>query len=230
MLSWSDAYSLILFDFDGLLVNTEKLHFKAYTETIRSFGFTLGWDLPKYLETAHFRAEGLEEEIYSQIPELKKIAPEWKSVYRVKRETYLSLLRKETIEWMPGASELIKGLHDRGIKMAVVTHSDRAQVEIIRGKLPELQLINHWVTREDYKNPKPSSDCYRYAIDTLLKTHGSVIGFEDSPRGLTALIGTEAKPVLVTEIPYPDIDSLVKKGALKLKSLKEALKDTLAGQ
>lgn len=227
MLSWADSYSLVLFDFDGLLVNTEKVHFKAYTETIQSFGFTLGWDLPKYLETAHFKAEGLEEEIYRQFPELKKKIPDWKNVYRVKRETYLDLLRKEEIEWMPGAKELIGALYGKGIKMAVVTHSDRAQIDIIRGKLKELQRIGHWVTREDYQNPKPSSDCYRFAIDSLAQEKGSVIGFEDSPRGLTALLGTEAKAVLVTEVAYPDIDSLLKRGAVKLKSLKEALQDTL---
>jgi len=41
-----------------------------------------------------------------------------------------------------------------------------------------------------------------------------IVGFEDSPRGLHALMGTRAKPVLVSSIPYPEIDMFIKEGAL----------------
>jgi beta-phosphoglucomutase len=225
MLSWAAPFSLILFDFDGLLVNTEKIHYMAYQETLKKLGFTLTWDFAKYVSIAHFKAEGLEEEIYKDFPELKKREPEWKSIYRVKRETYLKLLEEREVEWMPGAEELLIRLHDSGQNLVVATHSDSGQIALIKAKLEKLSLIPHWITREDYVHPKPSSDCYKLAISKYAPEGGKVIGFEDSPRGLSALMGTEAMPVLVTDIPYPEIDFYRKQGVVRLRSLSETLRE-----
>lgn len=217
MLSFPSEYSLILFDFDGLLVNTEKIHYMAYQETLKDLGYTLEWDFPKYISVAHFKAEGIEKEVYKDFPELREREPIWKNIYKIKREVYLKLLREREIEWMPGALELLEELNRAGAKSVVVTHSDSGQVDIIRKKLQGLSLITHWVTREDYVNPKPSSDCYQLAISRYAK--GPVIGFEDSPRGLQALMGTRADAVLVTNEPYPEIDAFKKQGAVHIPSL-----------
>jgi len=225
MLPWATHFSLILFDFDGLLVNTEKVHHMAYQETLKALGYNLSWNFSKYIAIAHARAEGIEEEIYKDFPELRKKEPEWKNIYRIKRETYLRLLEEREIEWMPGAEELLVRLHEMGIKTVVATHSDSTQTNIIRKKLENLSLIDHWVTREDYVQPKPSSDCYQFAIAKYAPNGGRVIGFEDSPRGLSALLGTGALPVLVTDIPYPEIDHFRKQGVVRIRSLYETLNE-----
>lgn len=225
MLSWASHFSLVLFDLDGLLVNTEKIHYLAYKETLKTLGYQLSWDFTKYLNVAHFKAEGIEEEVYKDFPELKKKEPVWKNIYRIKRETYLSMLKEQNIEWMPGALELIEALNELKVKSAVVTHSDLQQVNIIKAKLKELSLITHWVTREDYTHPKPSSDCYKYAISHYAPKEARVIGFEDSPRGLSALLGTDAVPILVTTTPYQEIDFFRKQGVVRLRSLNETMKE-----
>ena len=225
MLLWTSHFSLILFDFDGLLVNTEKIHYLAYKETLKKLGLNLSWDFQKYITIAHLKAEGIEEEVYKDFPELKEKEPVWKNIYRLKRETYLMLLQEIEIEWMPGALELLKALKALNVKTVVVTHSDSGQVNLIQSKLKELSLIDHWVTREDYKNPKPSSDCYQYAISRYASRNDTVIGFEDSPRGLSALLGTNAKSVFVTTISYPETDLLCRQGAVHISSLHEAMND-----
>ena len=224
MLKWTSNFSLILFDFDGLLVNTEKIHYMAYLETLKILGFNLSWDFQKYISVAHIKAEGIEEEVYKDFPELKRREPEWKNIYKLKRETHLKILREIEVEWMPGALELLEGLVTKGVKSVVVTHSDATQIEIIKSKLKKLSLITHWITRGDYSSPKPSPECYEVAIERYAQ--GPVIGFEDSPRGLTALMGTKATPVLVTNELYPEIDSFKQLGAIHIPSLKNVFDES----
>ena len=43
-MNWISNYDLFLFDLDGLLVDTEKLHFEAYKRLCSRFGYELAWD------------------------------------------------------------------------------------------------------------------------------------------------------------------------------------------
>ncbi len=78
-----------------------------------------------------------------------------------------------------------------------MTHSPASFVRNIRKRHLLLDTIPHWITREDYVHPKPNPACYQMAINQLARPSDEIIGFEDSPRGLDALLGTRAKPVLI---------------------------------
>jgi beta-phosphoglucomutase len=104
---------------------------------------------------------------------------------------------------MPGVEDLLNHLQKHHIARCVVTNSFRQQVELIRSKLPLLNTIPHWITREDYKNPKPHPEGYLKAIELYGKKGGKVVGFEDTVRGLEALRQTSALPVLICSEHHP---------------------------
>lgn len=199
-MQWIYHYQLFLFDFDGILVNTEELHYKSYLKMCQERGFSLKWDLPTYVRYAMYSAEGLKEGIYCEFPDLYRIEPSWDVLYQEKKRAYYTLLQEEGTTLMPGVETLLKALDEANINRCVVTHSSEEQVELIRKQHPILNSIPTWFTREHYQNPKPSSECYLKAIATLKKGDKPIIGFEDSPRGLQALLGTEAEGNLIT--PY----------------------------
>jgi HAD superfamily hydrolase (TIGR01509 family) len=122
---------------------------------------------------------------------------------------------------MPGARELISALHSQGRKTCVVTHSAKSLVDKVRSQNPILDVIPYWLTREDYSHPKPNPECYINAIQRYAAQGDKIIGFEDAPRGLMALMETQAQPVIVCEIPYPELPQFIKKGVVRLKSLHE---------
>jgi len=133
----------------------------------------------------------------------------------------IDLLDKGDVQLMPGVAELLTELAKADIKRCVVTHSPDELVSKIRKQHAVLESIPFWITRHDYVHPKPSSECYLKAIDTFASENDKIVGFEDTPRGLTALMGTRAKPVIVCNVDYPEIDDFIKKGALHFASFND---------
>jgi beta-phosphoglucomutase len=216
---WIHDYQLFLFDFDGLLVNTEEIHFKAYQRMCASFGFELGWDFDRYCQTAHYESERLRDGIYASLPELKKQQPSWEVLYAIKKKAILDLFKEGTVHMMPGAEKLLNSLQANGINRCVVTHSSDDLVKSIRNQNPILNSIPHWITREDYTHPKPNPECYNVAISRLAKPGDRIIGFEDTPRGMIALLGSSAQPILICQAHYPEIPSFIQKGVRHYPSL-----------
>jgi HAD superfamily hydrolase (TIGR01509 family) len=199
-MKWIRDFQLFLFDFDGLLVNTEHLHYQAYVNMLASRGYDLNWSFVKFCEAAHLDATALKEAIYAQFPDLD---PNWKMLYEEKKRAYLDLLTSGKIELMPGVHQLLDALQKADIRRCVATNSLFMQIQLIRSQHPILQTIPHWITREDYDKPKPNPECYLRAIQLYGKPGDRIIGFEDSIRGLQALQGTPALPVLICASHHP---------------------------
>ena len=64
-----DTVDLILFDLDGLLVDTEQLHWRAYQEMCRAFGSTLSWDFPTYLRISGSASHAIAARMQVELPQ-----------------------------------------------------------------------------------------------------------------------------------------------------------------
>lgn len=203
-MKWTQHYSAILFDFDGLLVNSEHLHFAAYLEMCKRRGFTLSWDFYKFCLVAHYSSTGLRDTMYQELPDLKSNEPEWSVLYAEKKQIYQELIERGNLELLPGVEKLLAVLQEQKIPRAVATNSTKQQVDAFKKHLPMLSSIPLWVTREDYKNPKPQPDAYLEAIQRLnLKSSDKFVGFEDSLRGIEALKKANVTPVLICPEFHP---------------------------
>lgn len=210
-MQWLKNYQLFLFDLDGLLVNTEHLHYQAYQTMCRNRGFELPWNMEKYCTVAHYHDE-LKGHIYADIPALQAQEPDWKVLYQEKKRAFLDLVAQGGVQLMPGVEQLLTELHAQGIRRAVVTHSLLELVDSIREKLPLLNTIPHWITREHYTKAKPSPECYLTAVRLLGQPGDRIIGFEDTPRGMTALSQAPVDAVWISDIPYPEIPQFAARG------------------
>lgn len=221
---WIHNYQLFLFDFDGLLVNTEEIHYLAYKRMCANRGINLHWDFDYYCRLAHYSAEGLRDQIYLQFPDLVAQEPSWQVLYAEKKEAILRLLNEGAVHPMPGVEKLLTALQAADIPRCVVTHSPEELIEVVRKKNPILNTIPYWLTREGYSHPKPHPECYLKAIEKWAKPSDNIIGFEDTPRGLTALMETRAAPVIICQTNYPEIPAFISAGAKHYKSF-EDIKD-----
>jgi beta-phosphoglucomutase len=195
-----DTLQIILFDFDGLLVNTEALHFAAYQKMCAKRDVELPWDFATFCSIAHKSATCLKEKILADHPRLLSSGVTWEMLYAEKKQEYMGLLNQGVIELMPGVERLLEVVQQKKIKTAVVTHSPKEQIEIIKQKIPLLQKIPLWITREDYKNAKPAPDGYLRALAELAEPGDRVVGFEDTLRGYLALEAAEVDGVVVSNI------------------------------
>lgn len=226
-MQWIHNYQLFLFDFDGLLVNTEEIQFFSYQRMLKEHGITLDWDFNRYCKAAHYSATAVRDQIYTQYPQLYVEEPDWTRLHAQKQSIIGELYREGAVQLMPGVITLLQELQTANIKRAVVTHSPEDLIQLIRQQNPILNTIPYWITREHYSLPKPSSECYLTAIERLAKPEDRVIGFEDTPRGLIALLGTRAKPILVCQVQYPEIPSFVQAGVLHFLTLESLPADRL---
>lgn len=215
-MDWIHRFQLFLFDFDGLLVNTEHLHYQAYVNMLAARGCFIDWDFSKFCTLAHLNADALKQQIYAEFPSLE---PDWKILYAEKKQIYFDLIASGKVELMPGVEPLLQALNKAGIQRCVVTNSLLEQIQLLRSQHPVLQTIPHWITREDYEKPKPDPECYLRAIQLYGKKGDRIIGFEDSIRGLQALEQTSAQPVLICPNHHPLLDMVLSRGVLHFEQI-----------
>lgn len=211
-------YDLFLFDFDGLLVDTEKLHYKAYQKAAEAKGEDLLLSFTDFQRLAHLSSDAWKRALLEKIPFLEE---SWQTFYQEKKNIYCNLLFKEKIDLMPGVEEFLKALKEKDLPCCVVTHSTSSMVEPIREKSDVLKSIPYWITREDYEKPKPDPECYLKAIEKYAPPEGKVIGFEDSFKGFSALNKTGVTAVLVCSFDHPLLQEHTGGSFLHIPSLEE---------
>lgn len=208
-----------MLDFDGLLADTEVLHYRAYQNMCRQRGYNLDISFREYCQIAHRSAEGLEKMVYGFFPQLKEAEPDWSVLYAEKKAAIVELLKRGEAQLMPGAEEFLQKLKESGVASCVVTNSAKELISTIKKQYPILDSIPVWITREYYSNPKPHPECYQYAIDHYAKPGEPVIGIEDTIRGVKALQGTRAQPVLVCPSDHPCLDGKLDASVWHFESL-----------
>lgn len=220
-MEWVKDYQLFLFDFDGLLVNTEEVHYRAYKKMCADRGFDLPWTFPRYCRAAHYNQATLRKELMESVPGLEADEPDWDVLYQEKKNAMVELLSGGHVTMMPGAEELLRALDKEGIERCVVTNSPMEQIDLIKKDNPVLETIPHWYTRETYSKAKPDPECYLNAISQLCPDGKKVIGFEDTPRGMRALLETPAEAIFITQVDYPELGEFLEKGARHYESLSQ---------
>jgi beta-phosphoglucomutase len=222
---WTNNFDLFLFDFDGLLVDTEPLHFKAYCNTLKNNGFDLDWTFEDFSLAALTSDVGLKATICSKIPLLKD-EERWEIFYEEKKRCYLNLLKdflkNKMVKLMPGVEKVLTELKKNDKRCCIVTNAELKQIELIKNKNPILkENISHWITREDYLNPKPDPGCYLKAIQLYSKKSDRIIGFEDSLKGIDALLKTRATCVLICSSNHPQMSRLIEKKVFHFDSFEK---------
>ncbi len=220
-MQWVSNFDLFLFDFDGLLVNTEELHFKAYQQLCREKGYTLPWTMGQFFEIAHVGSEGIRRELRLLFPQLFETS--WEKLYEEKKKLYETFLEEEGLSLLlPGVEPLLEKLVELGKKRCVVTNSPSRHTEAIKSRIPILQTIPRWFTRESYVNPKPAPDGYLTALRELKAPEDRVIGFEDSMRGYQALKGAGVETaVLICSPSHPQLKLPVEQGRIYAPSFEK---------
>ena len=178
----------ILFDNDGVLVDTEFWYFKAGERALADIGLTL--DKDQYLRDmnqgsgtwAQAKAAGIDEQTISRQRD-------------VRNDYYQEYLRTEAIE-IEGVVETLAEL-SRYVRMAIVTTARRVDFEIIHEKRKVIQFMDFVLVREDYKLAKPHPEPYLTGLKRLGATKRETLVVEDSSRGLHSAVAAGIDCVIV---------------------------------
>jgi HAD superfamily hydrolase (TIGR01509 family) len=172
------AFSAVLFDFDGVLVDTEWAIYQAWLRTFQAHGH----DLPLEIYTHCIGSDFATWSPKTHLEELTGLAFDWHDLDARRQEEILGELTHEGT--MPGVIGLLDQLTHAAIRRAVVSSSSHHWVD---GWLEKLAFAEHFETvvcRGDAERIKPAPDLYLEAARRLGLAPADCLVIEDSLNGV----------------------------------------------
>jgi HAD superfamily hydrolase (TIGR01509 family) len=209
----------VIFDLDGVLIDSEPLQYKAYTRVLARFGVTVSaaeygayWinagNGPEYAVKTYGLPVGPDE------------------LRAMKRPVYDEILRQE-VTLMPAVVETLIRLHGH-FPLGVATNSTREEVSFIMDHFGLGRFFSALVAREDYELAKPNPDAFVTAAARLGTAPRSCIVVEDAQKGILAAHRAGAIVVALPNTFSCDADfSLAARVLRRLDELTAALIDDL---
>ncbi|KAJ6760832.1 XYLULOSE-15-BISPHOSPHATE (XUBP) PHOSPHATASE [Salix purpurea] len=189
--------SALLFDCDGVLVDTEKDgHRISFNDTFNERELGVTWDVDLYGEllkigggkermTAYFNKTGWPEKAPKSEEERKEFIV---SLHKRKTELFMALIEKKLLPLRPGVAKLIDQALGKGVKVAVCSTSNEKAVSAIVSFLlgPERSEKIKIFAGDVVPRKKPDPAIYTLAAKTLGVDPSSCVVVEDSAIGLAA--------------------------------------------
>ncbi|MBD3646951.1 MAG: HAD family phosphatase [Pseudomonadales bacterium] len=167
----------LLFDHDGVLVDTEKWYFEATRQALARLGVIMTFDdYKQHLVDGTSNWTDAEKEGATQAE--IAAARAWRD------DRYQYYLLREDID-IPGVAEVLDELNPR-FRMAVITTSRRPDFELIHRERTLLDNMAFVLCREDYDKAKPHAEPYEAGLRRFGIGPDSAVVIEDSKRGLAA--------------------------------------------
>lgn len=178
----------LLFDLDGTLADTDRLHERAWLEVLLPYG--IRGDHAFYQR--HISGHLNPEIVARLLPHLS--ADEGRALIEAKERRFRELARG--LEALPGLDELWQWARGRGLAQALVTNAPRPNVELVLRTLGvEFDLI---VLAEELAAGKPDPLPYRTALERLGLEAAEALAFEDSPSGVRSAVGAGIRTIGLT--------------------------------
>lgn len=171
----------LLFDFDGLILETEEPVYRSWQEVYARFGQQLDFDAWSSIigttSTGYNPLDELEALLGHPVPERELVEAQ-----RLQHELGYIATRQP----QPGVVPLLQAARQRGLKTGVASSSSRSWVI---GHLTRLNLLVDFDSvkaSDDVSQVKPDPELYLALLAALDLQAGEAIAFEDSPNGITA--------------------------------------------
>ena len=169
----------VLFDFDGVLADTEPLHWECWNQAIAPLGMTISW--PAYAANCIGISDRKFLETLGRVSTPQRTLEELWPVYPDKKRIFATRAAMGGI--MPADNKaLLAGLD--GLKLALVTSSARQEIEPLLRAEGVLELFDTRVYGDDVNNLKPHPEPYLTAIERLGAR--AALALEDSGPGIAS--------------------------------------------
>ncbi|MDD5286005.1 MAG: HAD family phosphatase [Desulfuromonadaceae bacterium] len=197
----------VIFDFDGVIVDTEPLHYKSFQRVLEPLELGFSWqdyvdiymgydDRDAFLEA--FEAGG------------RKInSDDLLTLIRQKALLFQDVIR-DGVSPYPGVIELIHRLRAEKIPLAICSGALRSDIDPILTILGLEECFDIIVTAEDVSRSKPDPECYQLALDKLCHlckiphAKSSTIAIEDTPAGIISAKLAGLQVIAVSNSYPPD--------------------------
>lgn len=188
----------VIFDMDGVLIDTEKHYYAGWIQAATEAGFDFKGEHALMLRScdANMASEMMKGIFGDNF--------DYFAIRERRREIVKERLALYGLEAKPGIDELLQYLHGRDIKTAVATATP---LELTKQHLTNLgiyDLFDKVVSAKEVEKGKPAPDVYLYACDKIGEDPKDCIAVEDSPNGILSAYRAGLMPVMVPDLTKPD--------------------------
>jgi HAD superfamily hydrolase (TIGR01509 family) len=175
------AIKCVIFDMDGVIIDSEEIHKKAYYETFTSIGVNVSDDLYKTLTgsstinafqklVAHFNLDLKPEELVLN-----------------KRKRYVNFFENDPkLHLVKGVEELIKHCYDKGLTLVLASSSAMVNIDRVFNRFNLNQYFTAKISGADLSESKPNPEIFEKAAVLGKTPKENCIVIEDSDNGVKA--------------------------------------------
>lgn len=176
----------ILFDCDGVLLDSEAIYLKALVQYLASIGY------PTTIKEVTFVLGKPMKQIVKDLREYFEIPESLTDQELIdgQRAIFRSQFNTMQLQPMDGLIDFLKLCREHGFKTAIVSSSDLSYIEDVVRRLNIKPYFDCMISGQMIEHGKPSPDIYYLAQERIKLPLDSLIVIEDSPAGIQA--GTSA--------------------------------------
>jgi HAD superfamily hydrolase (TIGR01509 family) len=188
----------VLFDMDGVVLDTETLYARFWREAAAALGHTMSYEQALGMRSLSNTAGQTQLERYFG----KGVS---RAEFRTKRiELMDAYVDVHGVDLKPGIRELLDFLDEKGIKAAITTSSPLERVERYLGPHGLLHRFQRLCSGAEVAHGKPEPDIYLFGAACLGLQPEVCIAIEDSPAGVLSAYRAGCMTVMVPDLDQPD--------------------------
>ena len=193
-------YRAVLFDLDGVITDTAVFHYEAFHQAFKRLGLDV-----KPLDV--YTREGMPSMKLGKAIldgfKVNAIDDELEKAVEEKRELYRQLAEGK-IKAFPGVPETLSMLHENGVRLALVTGSNRKSVTKVIDEAGLEGMFDTIVTSEDTERGKPFPDPYLRGMEKLGVDKSFSVVVENAPMGIKAAKAAGVDYVIAVTTTLPE--------------------------
>lgn len=191
----------VLFDMDGIVLDTEKLYARFWQEAAVALGYPMTWEQALGMRSLSRVAGQAKLESYFG-PGISIEAVRAKRIELMDR-----YIDENGVEAKQGIGELLDYLDEQGIPRAITTSSPLERVERYLKPLGLLERFDKICTGYDVAKGKPEPDIYLYGAASIGIAPEHCLALEDSPAGVLSAFRAGCVTVMVPDMDHPDAET-----------------------
>jgi HAD superfamily hydrolase (TIGR01509 family) len=189
----------VLFDMDGLLIDSERIWFAVETQVMDHLGGPWGQE---HQEALVGSALDRSAQYMLDLSGRTDVGPQDVAVLLL--DGMVTAIRRGPVDWMPGAQRLLSEVGAAGIPRALVSSSSRVIMDAVLAAVGSSHF-DATVSGDDVERTKPDPEPYLLAAQLLEVDAAMCVALEDSPTGATSARAAGCVTVVVPSlVPVPD--------------------------
>lgn len=198
----------VIFDMDGLILDTERLSFEAWQKILKRYERVMT------LETYNTLIGITYKNVISKLVEIYGQELPMADIYAEKNRDMLKFMDNNGVPVKPGIYELLDFLTERNYKFALATSTPREKAVNLLEKVGIKGKFGAMVFGDEVENSKPHPEIFLKAAEKLGVDPEKCIVLEDSPAGIEAAYRAGMRGINIPDLKMPDEN--IKKFAYKI--------------